>query len=112
MDTEEALSMPFWGFLYRDHTLTFIIENPFNNEFNFYDDSGIMGLSFTHRFTKNRAKKEYGFTIISGNQSPVEPAKKYREYLMEKNYLITMKEKIKHIPDAEKLGGAAHISLG
>ena len=76
MYTEEALSMPFWGMDRGDYTVTYILENPFNNKINFLDNNGFVGIRLKHNFTENWEKKEYGFTIIPGEASPVDPAKK------------------------------------
>jgi len=44
-------------------------------------------------------------------QSPVEPAKLYRKYLVEQNQFVSLKQKIERTPDSGKLLGAAHVYL-
>ncbi len=111
MDTTEGLSMPFWGVDCSDYTLTYILTNPFNNNLVFEDDGGRLSVRFAHEFKRNWEKKEYGLLIRLGDISPVEPAKQYREWLVESGQFVSMKDKIKNIPDVEKLLGAAHIYL-
>ena len=48
---------------------------------------------------------------LSGNDSPVEPAKKFRDWLKQQGRLVAMGEKIRKIPRTERLLGAAHVYL-
>lgn len=111
LDTAGDLSMPFWGLRCDGRTLTYILTNPFNNSLQFHDDDGRLALSLAHQFTPNHPRKRFGFMIRLGADSPVEPAKIYREELIAQRQLVTMKEKIRRTPDAAKLLGAAHVYL-
>ena len=53
----------------------------------------------------------YGVRISLGSASPIEAAKRYRTWLQKTGQFVSMKEKIRHVPEAEKLLGAAHIYL-
>lgn len=110
-DTAGDLSMPFWGIDLGGHTLTYVLTNPFNNQLAFHNDSGRLGLALTHQFTANNPVKQFGFTIELGANSPVEPARIYREDLIRSGEFVTLKKKIERTPDAAKLLGAAHIYL-
>ena len=46
-----------------------------------------------------------------GTASPVAPAKQYRQWLIENGEFVSFIEKIKKVPEAEKLLGAAHVYL-
>jgi hypothetical protein len=111
MGTTDGLSMPFWGLDYGDHTVTYLLTNPFNNTLAFRDASGKLIARFTHQFTRNHPVKEYGLEISLGPGSPVEPARRYRRWLVERGEFVRMKEKIRRTPDAAKLLGAAQAYL-
>lgn len=111
MNTTEGLSMPFWGLDWGDYTLTYILTNPFNNELAFEKTDDGLNMKLTHQFTRNWKKKEYGLIIRLGNASPIEPAKQYRQWLIDQGEFVSMKEKIRSVPDAEKLLGADQIYL-
>lgn len=111
MSTTEGLSMPFWGLDCGGNTLTYMLTNPFNNELAFEDHGGRIAVRLTHEFTTNRQTKEYGLLIRLGKASPVEPAKQYRRWLIERGQFVSLRDKIKRVPDVEKLLGAAHIYL-
>ena len=56
--------------------------------------------------------KEYGFLILLGdNNSPVEPAKQFRQWLIEQGKFVSMRDKIKKVPNVTRLLGAAHVYL-
>ena len=111
-NTLEGLSMPFWGLDCGDFSLTYIITNPYNNEINFERQSDGLRFRFTHEFTPLTTKKDFGFLIRLGdNSSPVEPAKLFRQWLIEQGKFVSMKEKIKKVPNAARLLGAAHVYL-
>ena len=112
LDTLEGLSMPFWGLDCGDFSLTYIITNPYNNEIQFRKTSDGIGFRFTHEFTSLAPGKEFGFLIrLGGNESPVEPAMQFRQWLIERGEFVSMKEKMKNVPNAARLLGAAHVYL-
>ena len=112
MNTTADLTMPFVGLDYGDLTLTYIFTNPFNNKLEFQPSPDKkLEARFTHQFTANHAVKEYGVIILPGKKSPVEPARLYRDWLMQRGELVSFKEKIRQTPEAAKLLGAAHIYL-
>ena len=111
MNTTEGLSMTFWGLDCGDYTLTYILTNPFNNELAFEKNNDGLIIRLSHQFTRNWKKKTYGLVIRLGNASPVEPAKQYRQWLIDQGEFVSMKEKVRATPEAEKLLGAAHIYL-
>jgi len=111
MSSTEGLSMPFWGLRWQGHTLTYILANEFNNELAFEDRGGRIAMRFSHQFTRNWKVKEYGLSILLGDASPIEPARRYRAWLMEQGQFVGLKEKAAQIPEVEKLLGAAHVWL-
>jgi hypothetical protein len=111
MSATEALSMPFWGLAFPDCTLTYMLTNQFNNALAFEGCGGRTAMRFTHEFTRNWERKEYGFIIRVGPPSPLEPARQYRRWLTEEGQFVSLPDKIQQVPQAEKLLGAAHIYL-
>lgn len=111
-DTLEGLSMPFWGLDCGNFSLTYIITNPYNNEIQFQRTDDCLSFRFTHEFTSLASAKEYGFLIRLGdNSSPVEPAKQFRQWLIEQGKFVSMRDKIKKVPNVTRLLGAAHVYL-
>ena len=112
IDTTAGLSMPFWGVNLGERTLTYILTNPFNNQIHFSETStSDLGMQVSHAFTPNWEQKRYGVRLSLGAASPVEPAKQYRQWLMENGEFVSFAEKIEMTPEAEKLLGAAHVYL-
>ena len=112
MSTTAELTMPFLGMDCGDFTMTCIISNAFNNTLLFEEtwDKHLQA-GVTHQFTRNHPVKECGFLFVIGTNSPVEPAKIYRRWLMQRGEFVTMVDKIKRTPEAAKLAGAAQIYL-
>ena len=112
VDTLEGLGLPFWGLDCGDYSLTYIITNRYNNAIRFSKKEDRLLVEFNHDFPPNHAPREYGFVIILGeNKTPVEPAQKFREWLIARGEFVSMKEKMKKTPKVERLLGAPHIYL-
>jgi hypothetical protein len=111
-NTLEGLSMPFWGLVCRTFSLAYIITNPYNNKIHFQRASDSFGFQFTHEFTSLESIREFGFLIrLSDNESPVEPARQFRQWLIDQGKFVSMREKVKKVPNAVRLLGAAHVYL-
>lgn len=104
-------SLPLWGVMGRGWTLTYLLENPFDNQFTFRDTGRGLAWSLQHEFKSNAKKKEFGIEIVLGPESPVEPARVYRQRLIDSGQFVSMQQKIAKTPDAEKLLGAPHAYL-
>ena len=112
INTTAGLSMPFWGLDLGERTLTYILTNPFNNKIHFNETpTSDLGMRVSHAFTPNWERKRYGVRLSLGTASPVAPAKQYRQWLIENGEFVSFAEKIKRVPEAEKLLGAAHVYL-
>jgi hypothetical protein len=104
--------MPFLGLDYGRATLTCILTNPFNNRLEFLHSPGTtLQARLTHQFTRNHPVKEYGVIFEVGTNSLVEPARLYRQWLIQRGEFVSFKDKIRKTPEAQKLPGAAHIYL-
>ena len=110
--TTDGLCMPFWGLDCESYTLTYIAENPFNNHIRFSQPNDKLAFQLTHEFPSINPSRNMNFVVHLGSrESPAEPAKAYRRWLMENQRFVSMKEKIQRIPKAEQLLGAAHVYL-
>ena len=59
----------------------------------------------THAFTANNPVKECHFRIYLGDESPVTPAKTYRQYLIDSGQFVSLSRKIAKTPDVAKFSG-------
>ena len=115
LNTTADLTMPFLGLDYGRATLTCLVSNPFNNrlEFRCAPDRGLQA-RLTHEFTRNHPVKEYAVVFEfseAGTNSLVEPARLYRQWLIERGEFVSLKDKIRKTPEAAKLLGAPHAYL-
>jgi hypothetical protein len=107
MDTMEDFSLPLWGVLGKSWTLTYLLENPFDNTFLFRESGNALSWSLHHEFKRIWKRKAFGVVIVLGPESPVEPALEYRRRLIASRVFVSMRQKIAKTPGAEKLLGAA-----
>lgn len=110
-NTLDGLCMPFWGLDCKDYTLTFIALNRYNNTIRFNRIGNQLQMQFLHEYPPSKTEWEYGFKISLGNPSPVEPARQFRRWIVERGEFVDMKEKMKTIPRVEWLLGAPHVYL-
>ena len=112
LNTTADLTMPFLGLDCGGQTLTCILTNPFNNELEFCRaPDARLHARVTHQFTRNHSVKEYGLVFQFGTNSLVEPARLYRQWIVQRGEFMSLKDKIRRTPEAAKLPGAAHIYL-
>ncbi len=109
--TIEQLSMPFWGILFEDHSLTYILNPPLYSELQFSNSANALAFNHQHVFTKNRKNNEFNIIIKLGSPSPIESAKQYRKWLIETKQFFSLSEKQKQVPKLERLYGAPHAYL-
>lgn len=106
-----GLSLPLWGIDCGNHTLTYHVTHPYNCELAFEKQVDKLQARLTHRFTRNWNVKQYDLIISLGGPSPIEPAQRYRRWLVEQGKFVSLKQKIAVTPGVEKLLGAAHVYL-
>lgn len=111
LNTTAALSMPWIALDLDGATLTFLFENPFDNAVRFEERDGRLAASVTHTFRDNWDEHEFPVTVVLGEDSPIAPARIYREWLIERGEFVPMARKIERLPKAERLLGAAHMYL-
>ncbi|MGL4820972.1 MAG: glycoside hydrolase, partial [Bacilli bacterium] len=106
----ESLSMQFVAAEHGDSAVVYILENPYNNELQFHNETQI-GLDVAHTFTTLDPKEPYTVRVYVTENNPASVAKVYRNYLMDTNQFKSFAEKIEANPNVEKLLGAPHIYL-
>lgn len=103
----EGLSMQFFAVDKSEYSLVYIIKNPHNNQITF-DTENDIELNFKHEYPSINENKEYGFRIYLTKKNPVDIAKTYRNYMIEKDEFKTLNQKAKENKNIEKLYGAPH----
>jgi hypothetical protein len=113
LSTTGDLSLPLWGLDCGTRTLTYILTNPFDNEMAFRTVGLGRGIEarLTHSFTRPWKVREYGVRISIGPANPIEPALRYRNWLVSTGHFVAMREKMTRVPEARKLLGAMHAYL-
>jgi hypothetical protein len=110
-DTMESLSMPMWGLRYSDLTVAYIAENPFDNDLWWKLQGRELQARLTHAFEPNRPGREHSVLVRVGGTSPVEAAFLFRDWFARRYPVTTYQDKIRALPESERLLGAAHIYL-
>ena len=108
-DTTAGLVMPFWGLQFDLTSLTYILPNPYNNELAFTKSGDTFAATLTHEFTPNQKQKTFSVIVQLTGDSPVAPAKAYRQYLIDHNQFVSLQKKIEQTPNAARLIGASQI---
>ena len=104
----ESFSMQFFALNKQKYSILYVIENVFNNEITFNSKDKIK-FSFNHEFPKINKNKEYSFRIYVTEKDPVNIAKTYKNYIVEKGKFTTLKSKEKTNKNIAKLYGAPHM---
>ncbi|MGO4700755.1 glycoside hydrolase [Dyella sp. 2RAB6] len=110
-DTSEDLSLPLWGLDRGRYSLTWILQNPFNNRARFTLDGAGLALSLDHEFTTLNLDQPMTLLLHLGPADPLAGSKRYRELLVSEGRYETLARKITQAPGAAKLIGASHIYL-
>ncbi|WP_342235036.1 glycoside hydrolase [Inquilinus sp. OTU3971] len=110
-DLTEQLSMPFWTELRDDHSITWLVETPFNTWFAVVEDAGRPRPVLAHDFTRLAPGAPYVVRIVPGPADPLAGAKAYRAWLQASGGFVSLTDKIAAPPDVARLGGGPHIYL-
>ncbi|WP_206918452.1 glycoside hydrolase [Alicyclobacillus suci] len=110
-ELNNVLSMPFWGVQGKNYTMTYRVDNPFNDDVQFANDDSQLGMGITHDFTQKTINQPYGMAVYLGGNNPDEPAEIYRQTLIDNHQFVTLSEKIKRNPSVQKLLGSAFVYL-
>ncbi len=113
-DTLERMSMPVWGEVRGDYTVSWMTSTPFRNNIEFSERSNDSSLSysFSHHFASISPEREMTFRVyVDEGNKPVAPAHHYRSWLNETNQIQTLHEKVEEVSKVNRLAGAPHIYL-
>lgn len=106
----EQLSMPFWISQRGEHCVLFIMENPDQTHMNFLAEDGIT-FSISREYPKIDKNKTSSYRIYITDNNPVNAAKLYKSYVIEKEGFVTLDKKAEQNPNIKKLYGAPFIYL-
>ncbi|CAM3375225.1 Glycosyl hydrolases related to GH101 family, GHL1-GHL3 [Bordetella sputigena] len=110
-DTSADLSLPLWTLDHGDHTLSWILENRYDNVAAFTRDGTGLAMSLDHVFTALAPDAPMTLVLHLGAADPLAGARRHRARLLEQGRLRALDEKIKAIPAAAGLPGASHLYL-
>lgn len=110
-DTYGGISMPFWGIQFKQATVAYLLTNDLRSEICFRNSSGKLFLKTSHEFLKRDKFPAYELKITLTDNSPIAPAKVYRDWLIKTGGHVSWAQKLKQTPEAIKLFGAMHAYL-
>lgn len=112
-DTLEGLSMPFWGVVTPAGVLSCVCSTQYHNEIALEEEEpDRITLRFSHTFREGEPTTvRLRFRLGDVSDSPLKPAFEYRRWLQEEGRFVTLVEKIRRTPAAERLLGAPHVYL-
>ncbi|WP_195575371.1 glycoside hydrolase [Paenibacillus sp. 1001270B_150601_E10] len=104
----ESFSMRFFALNKKAYTITYLVDNMFNNTVQF-DTKNNIQMGFTHEFPSTNKKKSYSFRLFVTDTDPVQVASLYKDHVVKQGEFKTLQEKAKDNPNIRKLYGAPHI---
>ena len=73
LDTMSDFSLPLWGVMGPGWTITYLLSNPFDNDFSLQDSGGALAFQLEHEFQPNRQKKNSASRSCSARSRPWSP---------------------------------------
>jgi hypothetical protein len=110
-NTHGGLAMPFWSYHTGERTVSYLAVSDLQTELCFSNDGGRLSTYTVHDFRERDGLPDYEILIWTGDDSPVGPAREYKDWLKERSQYVSMDEKIGTNPEAAKLLGATHAYL-
>ncbi|NVZ75896.1 hypothetical protein HX859_13495, partial [Pseudomonas gingeri] len=105
------LSMPFWTELRADHSVTWLVQTPFDTRFSVIEQDERPLPRLSHQFNRLAEGAAYTVSVAIGPRDPLYGARFYRQWLLEHDRFVSLKRKIERQPQVARLGGAPHIYL-
>ncbi|NWE46146.1 glycoside hydrolase [Pseudomonas gingeri] len=105
------LSMPFWTELRADHSVTWLVQTPFDTRFSVIEQDERPLPRLSHQFNRLAEGAAYTVNVAIGPRDPLYGARFYRQWLLEHDRFVSLKRKIERQPQVARLGGAPHIYL-
>lgn len=110
MNAIESLTMGFFAANHEKYSVMYVMDDMYNSSIKFDTENDIT-FAYNHKYTSINKDKKYGFRIYITEKNPVDVAKIYRNYKIEKGEFKTLAEKAKENKNIEKLYGAVHMYL-
>ncbi len=107
----ENFSMAFIACEYKYFNSMIIVNNIFNNIFNFTNEKGNMQFNLTHSFPIMQKPKTISFIIYILPKNINAITNTYKKLLLKHKEFKTLEEKAKENPNVKKLYGASHFYL-
>ncbi|MGL4741184.1 MAG: glycoside hydrolase [Sarcina sp.] len=108
--TLSMFSMPFFALNTDNYAITYIMNNPYNNNIAFNTTNNI-DFNITHDYTSINSNKQTGYRIYVGPNNTSNIAKTYKDYIVNKGDFKTLAQKAQENPNVNKLIGAPEIYL-
>jgi hypothetical protein len=107
----EEFSFPCWGLDLGPETVSYLVPDPFDTSVQYSRRAHRIGFALTRRFTRLDPQRVWEVRVAFGAGSPVEPALRYRKWLIDQGKFVPMADKIKRVPRGERLLGALQAYL-
>ncbi len=102
------LTMPFWGFLTRDRSVTYIMPNDVRARLRPHVGGGRLQIAAKSEFLRRDGFPPFEVLIRVGARDPIAPAREFRRHLAQTGQWRTLRDKIRANPGVERLLGAQH----
>ncbi len=109
--TTQDISLPLWSNDHGHWSLSWILTNPFDNTAGFVADGEGVALTLAHRFSGEGPLAPMTMMLHLGPSDPLAGASRYRQWRIAEGLQEPLAEKIRAVPDAKRLLGAAHVYL-
>lgn len=106
-----GLSMPFWGYRLGGRGVSYVVPTDIGTNLTVHSDGGRLLARAEHEFDERAATRDYTVTFALTDDSPVAPAKDYRDWLIQHGEFRTLRDKIAQNPEIERLFGAFHAYM-
>lgn len=113
VNTTQDLSLPLWGMDHGAFTLNWLMTNPFNNrlQLQWTAEGRRLALAASHEFTSLEPGTPMTFSLYLGDSDLLAGAKRYRRWLVDSGRYEPLADKLRKLPEGEKLLGASHVYL-
>lgn len=110
-NTTQDLKMPFWSVeAGNEQYVSYQLNTATNNKLNFSAKQNKLDMQATHAFTVLNKDEPFEVEISLGN-SPLDGAKRYRQWRKENGLSQTLEQKAQQNPAIKQLIGASHVYL-
>ncbi|MBU2712982.1 glycoside hydrolase [Zooshikella harenae] len=110
VNTTQDLKLPLWSQQFNNLQMNWVLNNPFNNQITFSQQSKNLTLTATHKFTALNLHEPVDVTInLDTQKNVISGAKVYRSYLKTKKQFVNLTHRLKNVNYGDKIIGASHF---